>query len=115
MLRQINDHSFGDMQRVEDTRQRMYQDDLDTNPLGIMRGGRNIGGPLPDRAWDAFFGAIQRKGEDVENAGGNFNVDLVGRRGTSGIGTLKGQDPYAPAGGAIPFALKGLSRAAGYR
>ncbi len=60
---------------------------------------RPISGPLPDLAWDAFFGAIQRKGNQVRNAGGKMNVDLIGRRGTSGIGTFRTQ------------ALDGLTRA----
>lgn len=47
---------------------------------------------LPDYAWDAFFGAIQRKADDVYDAGGRFNVDLVGRRGMSGIGNLRAQN-----------------------
>lgn len=108
-MRQINRFSIGDADRVAQTRAAMRGDDFNA-----MNFGRTAGAPLPDRAWDAFFGAIQRQGDAAQNAGMNFNVDLVGRRG-SGIGTLKTQDPYAAAGQQIPLAVRGLLRATGNR
>ena len=37
---------------------------------------RAIGGPLPDPNWDAFFGALQRKQDEANDAGMNFKVGL---------------------------------------
>ena len=57
-----------------------------------------------------FFGALQNRADLVDAAGGNFNIDLVGRRGTSGIGQLRAQ-----TGTDIPVdldSLRGLRRAA---
>jgi len=111
-MRAFNNQSFGDMQRIADTRWGMLSDEFaNYDPNRLSRGGRNIGGPLPSKAWDAFFGAIQRKGQEVEDAGGTFNVDLVGRKGTSGIGSLKAQQMQGTSGVGLPQAISGLTRA----
>jgi hypothetical protein len=114
-MRAINNFSVGDRRRIAETRDLMSGDEFANNPHGVLRGGRNIGGPLPSMGWDSFFGALQRTGDEAQDAGMKFNVDLVGKRGTSGIGTLKGLDLNADAGQAIPYALRGLTRAAGRR
>lgn len=111
-MRAFNPFASGDAQIVKDRRWMMLQQDMQ-NPLSILRGGRNVGGPLPSRGWDSFFGSLLRKQADAERAGMDFDVDLVGRKGTSGIGRLKGQELTEQGSGTgLPFSIQGLQRAA---
>lgn len=38
--------------------------------------GRAIGGPAPDPAWDALFGALQSRAEDAGQLGLNFRANF---------------------------------------
>ncbi len=63
--------------------------------------GRWIGGPLPDPAWDRFFGGMQVSQILSQGAGKDFGVDW------SGFGALKAQDlgtgrTYALDRGEVP-------------
>jgi len=49
---------------------------------------RAVGGPLPDMAWDAFFGAQQQKEKNAENHNVRFHTDLAGHGPGQGIGQL---------------------------
>lgn len=72
--------AIGQQQRARDRR-------FEASATGGMP--RAIGGPAPDPAWDAFFGAIEDKGTAANAAGKSFGVDLVGRGGGGGIGALR--------------------------
>jgi hypothetical protein len=85
---QSNPYAFADQDRIAANRQEDFWG-RPFNPASSLSGGRTVGGPLPDRAWDSFFGALQRKNDET---GGKLNVDLVGRHGSSGIGTTMAQD-----------------------
>lgn len=49
---------------------------------------RAITGPLPSADWDAFFGSLQRKGENAAEHRMNFNPQLAGRGPGQGVGQL---------------------------
>lgn len=46
----------------------------ETDTLTGQQQSRLIGGPAPDRAWDAFFGSLQRKEAAANDAGMKFNA-----------------------------------------
>lgn len=49
---------------------------------------RAITGPLPDMAWDSFFGALQKKAETAGQNNMKFGVNLAGNGPGTGIGQL---------------------------
>ncbi len=61
--------------------------------MTIAQGQPHSIGSLPDSAWDSFFGAIQRKGNEVEDAGGQMKVG-IGGVGNLGAGST---NPLHPA------------------
>lgn len=84
-----------------------------SDPNHLWRSNINT---LPDQSWDAFFGAIQRKGDALQSRGKRLNVDLVGRGGSDGIGTYRAQNVGAGTAGRTTYdprrqALSGLRRA----
>lgn len=48
----------------------------------------NVGGPLPDMGWDAFFGSLQAKEARAGQHGLRFNANLAGNGPGQGIGHL---------------------------
>lgn len=99
---------IGDAARVQEQRVRER-----SHPRNLWRMNINT---LPDMRWDAFFGALQRKEGEAAASRKRFRADLVGRRGTDGIGTLRGQEIGPGASRLTTFdipraALSGLKRA----
>lgn len=78
---------FGERQIEERRRQLRETED----PSGLLRGGRLLGGPLPDKAWDAYFGVLQGKENAAQAAGKRLQFD------ERAWGNPKVQD-YSPAG-----------------
>lgn len=76
---------------------------------------RMVGGPAPDPAWDAFYGAMQRKDEIADSGGMQFHAAMpVG--GARGTGTRAFGQRMARMNADDPNdALKGLMRQAAIR
>lgn len=49
---------------------------------------RALGGPLPDMAWDSFFGALQKKAATAASNNMGFRADIAGHGPGTGIGQL---------------------------
>lgn len=76
---------------------------------------RMVGGPAPDPAWDAFYGAMQHKNDVADSGGLNFRVAMPvdGKRGT---GTRAfGQRMARMSADGPNDALNGLMRQAAVR
>lgn len=65
---------------------------------------RSIAGPLPDMAWDSFFGAMQKKEQSAGDHGLRFKANLAGNGPGEGIGTLGSTQPN----GIVDHPLSGL-------
>jgi hypothetical protein len=75
------------LQAALNVRQNRMDADLHGQPT------RSISGPLPDMAWDAFFGSMQKTGDNAQRHGLRFKPDLAGSGPGTGIGTLGMKTP----------------------
>ena len=73
---------MGNIAASDRVKQQRNADMLAGNPT------RAIGGPLPDTAWDAFFGALQQKEENAQKHNLRFRANLAGSGPGEGIGHL---------------------------
>ena len=76
----------------------------ETDTLTGANPTRFIGGPLPDMAWDGFFGAMQQKEERANEHGLRFRANLAGNGPGEGIGQLASRN----AQGLTEHPLRGL-------
>ncbi len=78
----------------------------ETDTLTGANPTRFIGGPLPDMAWDGFFGAMQQKEERANEHGLRFKANLAGNGPGEGIGQLASRNVQ----GMTTHPLRGLGR-----